>query len=171
LLTALALQTSSTAHSAVVVGALPMATAAICALRTGHRPSKVFWAAAAAGAAAVIAFTLAQNYGRPTIADLYLFAALLVCAAGYAEGGWLSARMPGWRVIAWGVVIVLTCIAITQRAKASPEVTDLRPGAGWPGAAGAGHGYGGRPGRILGRRWQLFSRRVGQLLPERLLVK
>jgi drug/metabolite transporter (DMT)-like permease len=105
LLTALALQTSSTAHSAVVVGALPMAAAAISALRTGHRPSKVFWAAAAAGAAAVIAFTLAQNHGRPTIADLYLFGALLVCAAGYAEGGRLSARMPGWRVIAWGVVL------------------------------------------------------------------
>lgn len=105
LLTALALQTSSTAHSAVVIGALPMATAAISALRTGHRPSKVFWAAAATGAAAVIAFTLAQNHGRPTIADLYLFGALLVCAAGYAEGGRLSARMPGWRVIAWGVVL------------------------------------------------------------------
>jgi hypothetical protein len=28
-----------------------------------------------------------------------------------------------------------------------------------------------RPGRIRGRRWQLFSRRVGQLLTERLLVR
>ncbi len=37
--------------------------------------------------------------------------------------------------------------------------------------AGPGHGYGARPGRILGRRWQLFSRRVGQLLPERLLMR
>lgn len=32
-------------------------------------------------------------------------AALLVCAAGYAEGGRLSARMPGWRVIARGIVL------------------------------------------------------------------
>ena len=55
--------------------------------------------------------------------------------------------------------------------KRSPEVTDLRPGAGRPGGAGPGHGYGARPGRILGRRWQLFCRRVGQLLPERLLVR
>lgn len=105
LLTTLALQTSSTAHSAVVIGALPMATATIAALRTGRHPSKVFWAAAATGAAAVITFTLAQNHGTPTVADLYLFGALLVCAAGYAEGGRLSARMPGWHVIAWGVVI------------------------------------------------------------------
>jgi len=40
-----------------------------------------------------------------------------------------------------------------------------------PRGAGPGHGYGARPGRILGRRWQLFSRRVGQLLLERLLVR
>ncbi|MEO3781137.1 DMT family transporter [Micromonospora sp. B11E3] len=105
LLTTFALQTSSTAHSAVVIGALPMATATISALRTGRYPSKVFWLAASIGAAAVIAFTISQNHGRPTIADLYLFGALLVCAAGYAEGGQLSARMPGWQVIAWGVVL------------------------------------------------------------------
>lgn len=105
LLTTLALQTSSTAHSAVVIGALPMATASIAALRTGRHPSRVFWLAAGAGAAVVITFALTQSHGRPTIADLYLFAALLLCAAGYAEGGRLAGRMPGWKVIAWGVVL------------------------------------------------------------------
>ncbi|HET6478807.1 MAG TPA: DMT family transporter [Actinoplanes sp.] len=105
LLTTLALQTSSTAHSAVVIGVLPMATATISALRTGRRASTAFWVAASVGAATVIAFTISQNHGRPTIADIYLFSALLVCAAGYAEGGRLSARMPGWQVIAWGVVL------------------------------------------------------------------
>lgn len=105
LLTTFALQTSSTAHSAVVIGLLPMATATISALRTGRRPSGAFWAAACLGAATVIAFTVSQNHGQPTIADLYLFGALLVCAAGYAEGGRLSAHMPGWQVIAWGVVL------------------------------------------------------------------
>nr|BAD60787.1 putative transmembrane protein [Streptomyces lavendulae subsp. lavendulae] len=105
LLTTLALQTSSTAHSAVVIGLLPMATATIAALRTRRSPSAVFWASAGTGALAVIVFTLSQNRGRPTVADLYLFAALLICAAGYAEGGRVSAHMPGWRVIAWGVVL------------------------------------------------------------------
>ncbi|MDT9682805.1 DMT family transporter [Streptomyces sp. TRM76323] len=104
LLTTLALRTSSTAHSAVVIGALPMATAAISVLLTRRRPSGVFWAASGTGAATVVAFALSQNHGRPTVADLYLFGALLLCAAGYAEGGRLSAHMPGWRVIAWGVV-------------------------------------------------------------------
>ncbi|GGZ10201.1 DMT family transporter [Streptomyces nitrosporeus] len=105
LLTTLALQTSSTANSAIVIGVLPMATAVISAILTRRSPSKVFWAAAGVGAAAVIVFTLSQNHGRPTVADLYLFGALLVCAAGYAYGGRLSAHMPGWRVIAWGVVL------------------------------------------------------------------
>jgi drug/metabolite transporter (DMT)-like permease len=120
LLTTLALTTSSTAHSAVVIGVLPMATAVVAALRTGHRPSRLFWAAAAAGAAIVVAFTLTQDSGRPTVADLYLFGALLVCAAGYAEGGRLSRAMPGWQVIAWGVVLaapvnlVVTVLALPR---------------------------------------------------------
>lgn len=105
LLTTFALQTSTTAHSAVVIGVLPMATAAIAAVRTKRHPSKVFWGAAVAGALTVIAFTLSQNHGRPTVADLYLFGGLLVCAAGYAEGGRLSAHLPGWQVIAWGVAL------------------------------------------------------------------
>lgn len=105
LLTALALQTSSTAHSAVVIGALPMATATIAALRTGRHPSPVFWAAAGAGGAIVVAFALTQSHGRPTLADLYLLIALLGCAAGYAEGGRLSAHLPSWTVIAWAVVL------------------------------------------------------------------
>ena len=107
LLTTLALRTSTTGHSAVVIGALPLATAGISALLTGRRPSRAFWAAAVLGAASVLAFTLEQSHGRPTLADAYLFAALLVCAAGYAQGGRLASHMPGWQVIAWGIVAAL----------------------------------------------------------------
>lgn len=104
LLTTLALQTSTTAHAAVVVGLLPLTTAALSAVRTGVRPSRTFWAAALAGAAVVIAFALQQSGGAPTTGDLYLFAALPVCAAGYAEGGRLAGHMPGWQVIGWALV-------------------------------------------------------------------
>ena len=113
LLTTLALQTSSTAHSAVVIGALPMATATIAALRTGRHPSPAFWLAAI-----VITFALSQNHGRPTVADLFLLAALLLCAAGYAEGGRVSRHLPGWQVIGWGVLlaapinVVVTAVAL-----------------------------------------------------------
>ncbi|MGV9852353.1 DMT family transporter [Streptomyces sp. NPDC003442] len=104
LLTTLALETSTTAHAAVVVGLLPLTTAAFSAVRTGVRPSRVFWAAALAGAAVVIAFAVQQSGGAPTTGDLYLFGALLLCAAGYTEGGRLAGHMPGWQVIGWALV-------------------------------------------------------------------
>ncbi|MFJ9351533.1 DMT family transporter [Streptomyces sp. NPDC101237] len=113
LLTTLALETSTTAHAAVVVGLLPLTTAAFSALRTGVRPSRTFWAAALAGAAAVLAFTVAQSGGALTAADGYLFAALLVCAAGYTEGGRLARVMPGWQVIGWALVC---CLPLTVPA-------------------------------------------------------
>ncbi|WP_190082573.1 DMT family transporter [Streptomyces longisporoflavus] len=107
LLTTLALQTSTTAHAAVVVGLLPLTTAVFSALRTGARPSRTFWAAALAGAAAVIAFTVQQSGGALSTADLYLFASLLICAAGYTEGGRLAREMPGWQVIGWALILCL----------------------------------------------------------------
>ncbi|RZD55481.1 EamA family transporter [Streptomyces albidoflavus] len=110
LLTTLALGTSSTAHAAVVVGLLPLTTATLAALRTGHRPSRVFWAAAVAGAAVVAAFTWQQSGGALSAGDLYLFGALLVCAAGYTEGGRLAALMPGWHVVGWALVL---CLPVT----------------------------------------------------------
>ncbi|MES4892726.1 DMT family transporter [Streptomyces sp. NPDC096012] len=107
LLTTLALQTSTTAHAAVVVGLLPLTTAACSALRTGSRPSRRFWLAAVTGAVAVLGFTIAQSGGALTAADGFLFAALLVCAAGYTEGGRLARVMPGWQVIGWALVLCL----------------------------------------------------------------
>ncbi|MFB7780296.1 DMT family transporter [Streptomyces bauhiniae] len=112
LLTTLALQTSTTAHAAVVVGLLPLTTAAVSALRTGVRPSRRFWMAALAGAAAVVAFTVTQSGGALTRADVYLFGALLVCAAGYTEGGRLARVMPGWQVIGWALVLCLPLSAL-----------------------------------------------------------
>ncbi|MFC8450271.1 DMT family transporter [Kitasatospora sp. NPDC057223] len=125
LLTTLALQSSSTAHLAVVTGALPLATAVFSALRTGARPSRTFWWAATAGAGAVLGFTVQQSHGRPAVADLYLFGALLVCAAGYAEGGRLSRELPGWQVIAWAVVVALPVTALTTALALPAEPVHL----------------------------------------------
>ncbi|WP_432066752.1 DMT family transporter [Streptomyces sp. C10-9-1] len=112
LLTTLALQTSTSSHAAVVVGLLPLTTSVIAVLRTHRRPSRAFWAAAVAGAAAVIAFTVQQSGGALHTGDVYLFAALLVCAAGYTEGGRLAALMPGWQVIGWALVLCLPLSAV-----------------------------------------------------------
>lgn len=107
ILTTLALKTSSTAHSAVVIGLLPMATAVISSRLTGHRPARRFWLAAAVGASAVVVFTVGQSGGGLSTADLFLFGALVLCAFGYAEGGRLAREMAGWHVIGWALVIAL----------------------------------------------------------------
>ncbi|OKJ16062.1 DMT family transporter [Kitasatospora sp. CB01950] len=113
-LSTLALRASSTAHSAVVIGLLPLGTAAVAALRSGSRPPRPFWLAALAGAGAVLAFTVQQSHGAGlTTADLLLFAGLLICAVGYAEGGRLARSMPGWQVIAWSLVAALPATVAT----------------------------------------------------------
>ncbi|MCX5383486.1 DMT family transporter [Streptomyces sp. NBC_00083] len=114
-LTTLALGTATTSHAAVVVGLLPLTTAAFAALRTRRRPSRAFWAAALAGAAVVVVFTVEQSGGALSRADLYLFAALVLCAAGYTEGGRLSALMPGWHVVGWALVLCVP-LALTGAA-------------------------------------------------------
>ena len=125
LLTTLALRTSTTAHSAVVIGVLPLATAAVSAGVSRTRLSPWFWGAATTGALVVAVFALGQNHGRPTTADLCLVGALLVCAVGYAEGGRLAGEMPGWQVIAWGVVAALPVTALTAAAALAVEPVGL----------------------------------------------
>jgi drug/metabolite transporter (DMT)-like permease len=82
-------------------------------VRTGERPSRALWCASLAGAAVVLGFTVVQSGGGFGIADGYLFAGLGVCAAGYAEGGRLARHLPGWQVIAWGVVAALPITGLT----------------------------------------------------------
>ncbi|MEV8333905.1 DMT family transporter [Streptomyces niveus] len=125
MLTTLALGTSTTAHAAVVVGLLPLSTAAFSALRTGRRPSRTFWGAAFAGAAVVLAFTLQQSGGAVSTGDLYLFGALLVCAAGYTEGGRLARLMPGWHVIGWALVACLPLNLVVSAVALSFEPVRL----------------------------------------------
>ncbi|MFE4796839.1 DMT family transporter [Streptomyces sp. NPDC056708] len=119
LLTTLALQTSTTSHAAVVVGLLPLTTAVFSSLRTGARPPRAFWVAALAGAAVVIAFTVQESGGALSGGDLYLFGALLVCAAGYTEGGRLAGVMPGWQVVGWALILSLP-LAVAGAAIALP---------------------------------------------------
>ncbi|MDX2563453.1 DMT family transporter [Streptomyces sp. TX20-6-3] len=125
LLTTLALQTSTTSHAAVVVGLLPLTTAAFAALRTRRRPSRTFWFAAVSGAVVVLAFTVQQSGGAVSKGDLYLFGALLVCAAGYTEGGRLARLMPGWHVVGWALILCLPLMAVGSAVALSLEPVHL----------------------------------------------
>jgi drug/metabolite transporter (DMT)-like permease len=107
LLSALALQELTSAHSAVIVGLLPAATAVMAVARAGERPSPGFWLASASGLAAVLVFAASQGAGGVSGADLLVLAAVALGAVGYAEGGKLARTMGGSRVICWALVLSL----------------------------------------------------------------
>jgi drug/metabolite transporter (DMT)-like permease len=111
LFSSLALRELSSAHASVIVGLLPAATAAFAVLRAGERPGRGFWAAAAAGLVAVLAFAATQGAAGLATADLYVLAAVALGALGYAEGGALSRRYGGWQVICWALVLTAPVLA------------------------------------------------------------
>lgn len=105
LITAYAMRYLPSAHGAIVIGLLPLATAAIVALAGRERPSRGFWIAAGCGAALVVAFALFEGGGTLHVADIGLLLAVAVGALGYAEGARLTREMPGWVVISWVLVV------------------------------------------------------------------
>jgi drug/metabolite transporter (DMT)-like permease len=115
LLTALALQHITAAHSIVFIGLLPLATALFGVLRAGERPKPVFWLFSGLGAATVAGFALAGSGAGSLTGDLLMVAAVLLCGLGYAEGAALSRRLGGWQVISWALLLsfpVMTIIAL-----------------------------------------------------------
>ncbi|MEE5151613.1 DMT family transporter [Pseudomonas alliivorans] len=107
LLTALALEHVTSAHSIVFVGLLPLATAVFAVLRGGERPSGAFWAFSLLGSALVMGFALAQGISASVTGDALMLLAVLVCGLGYAEGASLSRTLGGWQVICWALVLAL----------------------------------------------------------------
>ncbi|WEX74283.1 DMT family transporter [Sinorhizobium numidicum] len=107
LLTALALQHVTSAHSIVFVGLLPLATAIFGVLRGGERPRPVFWLFSGIGSAIVAGFALTQGFSASLKGDLLMLAAIIVCGLGYAEGATLSRKLGGWQVISWALVLSL----------------------------------------------------------------
>jgi drug/metabolite transporter (DMT)-like permease len=112
LLTALALQHVTAAHSIVFVGLLPLATAIFAVLRGGERPKPAFWLFSVLGSALVVGFALAQGITAAPVGDALMLGAIIVCGLGYAEGAKLSRRLGGWQVISWALVISLPVMAV-----------------------------------------------------------
>jgi drug/metabolite transporter (DMT)-like permease len=110
-LVALAMREVPAAHGGIVLGVLPLATAAAAVLVNGERPAPAFWSWSLAGAAIVTLFALREGGGAPTAGDLYLVAAVLVTALGYTVLAKLSASRPGWEVISWLVLVSLPVTA------------------------------------------------------------
>jgi drug/metabolite transporter (DMT)-like permease len=112
LLTALALQYVTSAHSIVFVGLLPLATAVFGVLRGGERPRPVFWFFSILGSLLVVGFAVSQGLTASPAGDLLMLAAILACGLGYAEGAKLSRTLGGWQVICWALVLSLPVMAL-----------------------------------------------------------
>ncbi|PQO99613.1 MULTISPECIES: DMT family transporter [Pseudomonas] len=114
LLTALALQYVTSAHSIVFVGLLPLATAAFGVWRGGERPRPVFWFFSVLGSLLVVGFALSRGLTASPAGDILMLLAILACGLGYAEGAKLSKTLGGWQVISWALVLSLPMmIALT----------------------------------------------------------
>ncbi|MDX1730432.1 MAG: DMT family transporter [Aurantimonas coralicida] len=116
LLTALALQHITAAHSIVFIGLLPLATAIFAVLRGGERPRPAFWLFSVVGSLIVMGFALAQDGAASLTGDLLMIAAIVLCGLGYAEGASLSRRLGGWQVISWALVLALPVMALVALA-------------------------------------------------------
>lgn len=114
LLTALALQHVTSAHSIVFLGLLPLATAIFGVLRGGERPRPAFWIFSVLGSLLVGGFALSQNASASLTGDLLMFAAVIVCGLGYAEGAKLTRELGGWQVISWALIVALPFMLIAS---------------------------------------------------------
>lgn len=130
-LTALALDRVPASHGAVVIGLLPIATAAASVLTGRERPSALFWGASLAGAAVVIAFAAVQGGGALQLADTLLLLAVLVAGWGYAEGARVAGTLGTWQVISWAVVLALPFLAVPMALLAPERLAGVSAASWW----------------------------------------
>ena len=110
LFTSIAMRYVEAMHASVIVGVLPLATAAVGALLHRQRPSLGFWLCAALGSALVVVFAVLRSGGSGfsiSFADLLLLAAMACAAVGYCYGGRLAQHMRAEHVICWALIISL----------------------------------------------------------------
>jgi drug/metabolite transporter (DMT)-like permease len=108
LCTSIAMRHVEAVHASVIVGVLPLATAAVGAWLHRQRPSNGFWICAALGTALVVVFALLRSGSaglRLAPADALLLLAMACAAVGYGIGAQLSQRMRPDYVICWALVL------------------------------------------------------------------
>ncbi|WP_438751467.1 DMT family transporter [Pararhizobium sp. O133] len=125
LLTALALQHVTSAHSIVFIGLLPLATATFGVIRGGERPKPAFWFFSILGSVLVAGFAATRDLNASPVGDLLMLAAVIVCGLGYAEGGRLSRTIGGWQVICWALVLSLPLMIVVTFALMPPSFANI----------------------------------------------
>ncbi len=127
---AIAMRTAPASHSAVVLGALPLATAVMSTIFAGERPSPIFWGWSILGSAIVIIYALFDGGAELHGADILLFMAVISASMGYAAGGQLSRKLGGWQVICWALILALP-ISLPLTLYLARNLTWHESWAGW----------------------------------------
>jgi drug/metabolite transporter (DMT)-like permease len=133
IMSAFALEHLTAAHSAVITGLLPAATAVMAVLRAGERPSPTFWLACAAGAGCVLVFAWTQGAGSVSVWDLLVLAAVALAGLAYAEGAALTRELGAWQTMCWALVLTAPLLVVPVAA-ASAGAASAPPEA-WLGLA------------------------------------
>jgi drug/metabolite transporter (DMT)-like permease len=125
LLSGLALQHITSAHSIVFVGLLPLSTAIFGVLRGGERPRAAFWLFSFIGSALVVGYAVGQGLSASPTGDMLMLAAIIVCGLGYAEGAKLSRKLGGWQVICWALALSLPVMLMLSITLAPPSFNNV----------------------------------------------
>jgi len=120
-LTAWAMETVPASHGGVVLGVLPIVTAAAAVIVSREKPSAGFWIFSMIGSIVVVTYSLLQGFGSLQLGDLLLLGAILSAGLGYALGGKLSKELGGWQVICWALVISFPFIILPAWMQAPEE--------------------------------------------------
>ena len=134
LLSALALQYVTSAHSVVFLGILPLTTAIFAVMRGAERPHPAFWLFSIVGSLLVIGFAIAQGLKASPVGDVLMLLAVILCGLGYAEGAKLSKTLGGWQVISWALVLSLPFMAPMMYLQLPVSFTEVSAAA-WIGLA------------------------------------
>lgn len=107
ILIALALQRTTSAHTAVIAAVMPLVTALLAVLRTHERVTREFWIAASLGTGILFTFALSRGDGTKNdlLADVLTIGAVFFSSFCYVEGASLTKVFPGWQVISWVVLL------------------------------------------------------------------
>lgn len=107
--TSVAMRHVEAVHASVILGVLPLATAAVGAVLQRQRPSAGFWLCAVSGAALVAAYALLHSGQSLSLhwADGLLLLGMLCGAVGYGYGARLSQHMGAEQVICWALLLSL----------------------------------------------------------------
>ncbi|TCO56725.1 DMT family transporter [Actinocrispum wychmicini] len=133
LMTSLALQIETSAHGAVVIAGLPMATAIWAVLRAGEHPRPAFWLASGFGFVAVLTFVFTSGGvgGGFGVADVFLLVAVVLCGLGYAEGGVVARELGGAHTVCWALVVSLPVTVPVTVIVAATSGVDRADGTAW----------------------------------------